>query len=442
MKSQNLLGIFFSISLIWVSYAGTVARIHPKNAVKGESITITLTCRGTSFTTDAVTQVRLSGKGLYNADSFNVLSDTAVEAVFDFTGSAIAGVFSAVIVTGSEDIVAENAFTLLDPDINGDGIIDMLDHKLFTKYFLEIMPGYAAVPDLAGLSQIQAVQQIENMGFDVGLIKSEVQSNTPLDTVTGQYPPAGKPYPKNTSVVLTVSLGIEWVYIQDPGVSGREGFNGYMSKYETNNAQYCQFLNEALSYNKIRVENNTVYGNGGTYANLKYFSAYSQAAPYSQITYSGGKFTVRVHGGRDMSSHPAGSVSWYGAKAFCEHYGCSLPTEWQWQAAADYDGSYIYGCGTEITSSLANYNMSNPLGFSNYPFTSPVGYYGEFGYGLCDLAGNLHEWVDSFYITDPLYPILRGGDYLFGVQYCNVSYRYTVAADKTNAEFGFRVVRN
>ncbi len=50
--------------------------------------------------------------------------------------------------------------------------------------------------------------------------------------------------------------GMEWVYINDPGVSGHEGFNGYMSRYETTNAQYCQYLNSALSASLIVVYNN------------------------------------------------------------------------------------------------------------------------------------------------------------------------------------------
>ena len=33
--------------------------------------------------------------------------------------------------------------------------------------------------------------------------------------------------------------GMVWVDINDPGVSGHEGFNGQMSKYETTNAKFC-----------------------------------------------------------------------------------------------------------------------------------------------------------------------------------------------------------
>ena len=55
-----------------------------------------------------------------------------------------------------------------------------------------------------------------------------------------------------------------WVDINDPGVSGHEGFNGQMGKYETTNAQYCEFLNAALASGDIYVDSNTVYGADGS----------------------------------------------------------------------------------------------------------------------------------------------------------------------------------
>jgi len=95
-----------------------------------------------------------------------------------------------------------------------------------------------------------------------------------------------------------------------------------------------------------------------------------------------------------MADHPVGEVSWYGATAFASYYGWRLPTEWEWQAVADFDGTYIYGCGTTINQSKANYydgGYANPLGLSSYPYTSPVDYYASYGYGMNDMAGNVWE---------------------------------------------------
>jgi formylglycine-generating enzyme required for sulfatase activity len=147
-----------------------------------------------------------------------------------------------------------------------------------------------------------------------------------------------------------------------------------------------------------------------------------------------------------MANHPVVEVSWYGATAFCNYYGYRLPTEWEWQAVADYNGSYTYGCGTTINQSKANYYASgyaNPLNLSSYPYTSPVNHYSSYGYGMNDMAGNVWEWTDSCYYAgcDYGYRVLRGGswnDYGYG---CTVSYRHYYNPLSSNSSLGFRVCR-
>ena len=55
-----------------------------------------------------------------------------------------------------------------------------------------------------------------------------------------------------------------WAAIYDPGVLGHEGFVGQMSKYETTNAQYFQFLNAAKASGDITVSGPHVYGAAGS----------------------------------------------------------------------------------------------------------------------------------------------------------------------------------
>ncbi len=249
----------------------------------------------------------------------------------------------------------------------------------------------------------------------------------------------------NYRVKVIADDSMVWVYINDPGVSGHESFNGYMSKYETTNAQYCQFLSAALASGDIIVgANNIIYGangsnNGIDFIGEVYFNTYA-ADSDSQITYNGGTFSVRSCDGYDMSNHPVVEVSWYGATAFCNYYGYRLPTEWEWQAVADYDGSYTYGCGTSIDHSKANYDYDDPLGLSSCgPRTTPVNYYSSYGYGMCDMAGNVQEWTDS-YIYHEGYYVLRGGCWYFGANNCSVSYQNAANSDFPYYFFGFRVV--
>jgi formylglycine-generating enzyme required for sulfatase activity len=232
-----------------------------------------------------------------------------------------------------------------------------------------------------------------------------------------------------------------FVYINDPGVDGHEPFNGYMSKYETTNAQYCEFLNAALASGDITVDANIVYGANGSNPGVDfvgeiYFDTYA-ADSNSQITCNGGVFSIRIRDSNDMSNHPVVMVSWYGATAFCNYYGYRLPTEWEWQAVADHNGTFTYGCGTTIDHSKANYGLYNPLGLSIYPYTSPVNYYPSYGYGMNDMAGNVFDWTS----TVSAFPVLRGGGWQSGDFSCTVSIQGVLSPSSTDNYVGFRVCR-
>ncbi len=237
-------------------------------------------------------------------------------------------------------------------------------------------------------------------------------------------------------------LGMKWVYVNDSGVSGHEGFMGYMSKYETTNAQYCQYLNAALVSGDIYVSDGYVYGNSGSYSGKTYFRTY-ESYSYSQISYNG-TFSVRTRDGYSMANHPVVFVTWYGATSFASYYGWRLPTEWEWQAVADYDGNYTYGTGNTINTSIANYNRSNPIGFNDNPYTTPVGYYGPFGYGLCDMAGNVFELTSNKSVYSSYYHSIRGGCWAnySAIIDCRVSFYANVTEEECEDQYtGFRVCR-
>ena len=267
-------------------------------------------------------------------------------------------------------------------------------------------------------------------GFDFLTLKSNWYKNVPANCTPGD----------------PCEIYLVWVFIDDTGVSGHEGFTGYMSKYETTNAQYCEFLNAALASGDITVSNKRVYvygangSNGGAdFVGKLYFDTYS-ADSDSQITYSGGRFNVRSRDGDDMSNHPVVAVSWYGAAAFCNYYGYRLPTEWEWQAVADYDGSFTYGCGTSIDHSKANYDNDNPLSLSDWPYTTPVDYYPCYGYGMCDMAGNVWEWTSSCSVP-PDYRVPLGGGWYGSADSCRVAGRHIIIRpDIRGSDLGFRVV--
>ncbi|UCG49173.1 MAG: SUMF1/EgtB/PvdO family nonheme iron enzyme [Phycisphaerales bacterium] len=243
---------------------------------------------------------------------------------------------------------------------------------------------------------------------------------------------------------IPVPQGMVWVYIDDPGVPGHEGFHGYMSKYETTNAQYCEYLNAALASGDIIVAGSDVKGANGSnsgedFVGQVYYDLAGPGATYNgatnggaaRINWTGSSFTVDS----GFENHPVTYVSWYGSTAFCDYYGWRLPSEWEWQAVADFHGSYTYACGTSTNNSIANYrNSTHPHG------TTEVGAFGAYGYGLCDMAGNVYEWMENWYSEAETTRCLRGGSWPYGDSNLRCSYRLSVDPGDRSSLIGFRVV--
>jgi formylglycine-generating enzyme required for sulfatase activity len=265
-----------------------------------------------------------------------------------------------------------------NPDLSGDGFVNFIDFAILASHWLETCsePNYCENADY----------------YHDGQVDLSDLSYLCENWLTGSVPPE-----------------IVWVSINEPN------FTGEMSKYETTNAQYCQFLNAAIASGDITVDGNNVLGangsnSGADFVGQVYYYLAGTGDTYNgatnggaaRINYIGGVFTVDS----GFENHPVTYVSWYGATAFCNYYGYRLPTEWEWQAVADYDGNYTYGCGTTINNSMANCrDSSHPNG------TTVVGAFGTYGYGMCDMAGNVLEWTSSCYYSDCAYGwrVIRGG---------------------------------
>ncbi len=233
-----------------------------------------------------------------------------------------------------------------------------------------------------------------------------------------------------------------WVDVNDPGVPGHEAFVGEMAKYETTNAQYCEFLNFALASGDIVVEGNYVKGAVGSnpgedFAGENYYYLAGAGVSYDGATYGG---AARINYGSGVfivdagfEDHPVTYVSWYGATAFAGYYGWRLPTEWEWQAVADFDGTFTYGCGTTINNSIANYvGAAHPCG------TAVVGVFGTYGYQIADLCGNIWEWTSTVSGTARS---IRGGCWARYSDFCTVAYRGSAGPSSTSPYDGFRVCR-
>jgi formylglycine-generating enzyme required for sulfatase activity len=232
-----------------------------------------------------------------------------------------------------------------------------------------------------------------------------------------------------------------------------------LGQHEVTNQEYMEAVQWAYDNGYVTATTTSVQDNldGSTEELLDLDSQ------YSEIQFDGaGTFYLRESpsspaqnaypGGYDPADHPVKEVTWYGAARYCdwlslragllrayEHTGdwvCNggdpygaegyrLPTDAEWEYAAQWDDERIYPWGNEAADcSRANfYPGSFCVGW-----TSSVGSYADApaSLGLSDMAGNVWEWCNDWCtcdlgtspVTDPTGPgsngvrVLRGGSLL------------------------------
>lgn len=154
---------------------------------------------------------------------------------------------------------------------------------------------------------------------------------------------------------------------------------------------------------------------------------------------------------------PVVCVSWQDARDFAAWAGGRLPTEAEWECAASGGGRVVKypwahgepsceraimlsgqaaGCGTLATWPVC----SRPLG------NSPD--------GLCDMAGNVWEWVADQWTPDPgtpvikgmgdfsIYRVIRGGSWRSGPKDLEIGNRDGETFNLIDFNTGFRIVRD
>jgi formylglycine-generating enzyme required for sulfatase activity len=310
----------------------------------------------------------------------------------------------------------------------------LLPGSLFSMRYLLII---LLTVGLAGCYKTAIVQESDGGGDADTDTDTDTDADTDSDADSDADTDSGSDSDTDTDVVCDTDCpDLDWVFI--PGGSFQMGSTTgepreepvhsvtvptfEMTQTEVTVAQYGACVDVSVC---------TVPGSGGTYDNW---------------------------GVAGRENHPVNRVDWNQSVAFCVWVGGRLPSESEWEYAAsngasknmypwggetatcDYAVMYEggYGCGTGFTMDVC----SKPAGNTSH--------------GLCDMSGNVWEWVQDWrhdnYTGAPadgsawddsgLYRVKRGGSFNAGADMLRASFRGGGTPSFQDSYVGFRCGRD
>ena len=164
--------------------------------------------------------------------------------------------------------------------------------------------------------------------------------------------------------------------------------------------------------------------------------------------------------GPGCGTQPVNMVDWSQAAAFCAWVGARLPSEAEWEYAARSGGQEITYPWGEETPSCDYAVMDEGEGSCGDEGTMEVCSKpaGNTEQGLCDMAGNLHEWVRDWYHPDYTgaptdgsaweepagsYRVYRGGSFGNDFPYhLRAAFRHELDPAGSPPSVGFRCARS
>lgn len=157
---------------------------------------------------------------------------------------------------------------------------------------------------------------------------------------------------------------------------------------------------------------------------------------------------------------PVENISWQSIQIFIQRVSIRdgvqyrLPTEAEWEYAARGSEAFLYSGGNNI-------DVIGWYGKNSTNTTHSVCQKQRNGYGLCDMTGNVSEWVADWYgeyatfknlfkINQQKDPngnesgsarVIRGGSWAMDASYSRIACRTAVSPDIHGGDIGFRLNR-
>ena len=164
-------------------------------------------------------------------------------------------------------------------------------------------------------------------------------------------------------------------------------------------------------------------------------------------------------GQSDRGEHPINCVDWHQAQAYAGWAGARLPSEAEWEYAARSGGrDWKYPWGDEIATCdrAVMYDGGDGCGRnSTWPVCSKPR--GNTVQGLCDMAGNVDEWVQDWYHSNyegaptdgsawenpaGSSRVFRGGSRYYHAGVVRASFRSFISPGGRSHDLGFRLARD
>jgi formylglycine-generating enzyme required for sulfatase activity len=221
----------------------------------------------------------------------------------------------------------------------------------------------------------------------------------------------------------------------------------HIAKYPITNAQYAKFI-ESDGYNQPEwwtTEGWQKRKEGDSYQ----FKSRSRRLPDKPWIEPRYWQDARWKG----EDHPVVGISWYETLAFCcwlssvSNLKIVLPTEYQWQRAAQGDDSRLYPWGNDWDNNRCNNSVKR---FASSATSRVLQYEGidkgNSPFGVVDMVGNVWEWCASDKVDKTeVYAwqqdqVLRGGSWwASNPDHFRVDYRYSVSPATRLDSVGFRL---